>query len=180
MERMLAVMADDPAAALAGFVGMLCFAACPLFRGRGLLLLAYIGNNIGFALHYALLGHWTAVAMNGLMGVQTAFAIPLERAPQLRWAYYAVIPALALASVLTWQGLPSLLSVTATALSTLARLQTQERGLRLLLLASTPAWALHDVIVGSVPGLAADLVCFATGAIMLVRSPGCLTPPRSA
>jgi hypothetical protein len=178
MERMLAVMADDPAAAVAGFVAMVCFAAWPLFRGRGMMLVAYIGNNLGFAVHYALLGHWTAVAMNGLMGVQTVVAILLVRQPRLRWAYYALMPALALASALTWQGLPSLLSAAATTLSTIGRMQTNVTVLRLLLLASTPVWAMHDLTVGSVPGLAADILSFATGAMMLLRPAAALRPAR--
>jgi hypothetical protein len=57
MERMLAIGADNPAAAVAGSITMACLAAWPLFRERGTMLTAYIGNNLGFAVHYALLGH---------------------------------------------------------------------------------------------------------------------------
>jgi hypothetical protein len=35
------------------------------------MLIVYIGNNLGFVAHYTLLDQWTAVAMNGLMAVQT-------------------------------------------------------------------------------------------------------------
>ena len=169
MERMLAVMADNPAAAAAGFIAMGCLAAWPLFRARGTMLTAYIGNNLGFAVHYALLGHWTAVAMNGLMGVQTVVAIMLVRRPRLRWAYYALMPVLALASFVTWHGLPSLLSLAATTLSTIGRMQTNDTTLRVLLLSSTPLWAAHDLVVGSGPGLVADVLSMATGAMMLLR-----------
>jgi hypothetical protein len=138
MERMLVVMADNPAAAVAGFIGMACFAAWPLFRARWAMLITYIGNNLGFALHYALLDHWTAVAMNGLMSVQTVVAIMLDRQPRLRWVYYALMPVLVLASVATWQGPPSYLAAAATTLSTIGRMQTNEVVLRAFLLASTP------------------------------------------
>ncbi len=176
MERMLTIMADDPAAAVAGLTAMVCLATWPLFRARRMMLIVYIGNNLGFALHYALLGHWTAVAMNGLMSVQTVVAIMLVRQPRLRWAYYALMPVLALASAVTWQGLPSFLSAAATTLSTIGRMQTNDTVLRVLLLASTPFWAAHDLIVGSVPGLAADLLSMATGATMLLRR----SPPLRA
>jgi hypothetical protein len=169
MERMLAIMADNPAAAVAGFIAMACLAAWPLFRERGTMLTAYIGNNLGFAVHYALLGHWTAAAMNGLMGVQTVVAIMLVRQTKLRWAYYTLMPILALASVVTWQGPPSFLSAMATTLSTIGRMQTNDAALRVLLLASTPFWAAHDLIVGSGPGLVADVLSMATGAMMLLR-----------
>jgi hypothetical protein len=167
MEKMLGVMADHPAAAVAGLIATVCFASSPIFRARWKMLMAYIVNNLGFALHYALLGDGTAAAMNGVMGVQTVVAMMLVRRPGLRWAYYALMPVLALASVVTWEGLPSFLSATATTLSTIGRLQTNETVLRVFLLASTPFWAGHDLIAGSVPGLIADVLGMAIGATIL-------------
>ena len=122
-------------------------------------------------MHYALLGHWTAVAMNGFIGVQTVVAIALVHRPGLRFVYYTLMPVLVLATFVTWQGLPSVLSLTATMLSTVGRMQTNETALRVLMLASTPFWAAHDLVVGSLPGLIADLLSMATGAVMLLRSP---------
>jgi Bacterial inner membrane protein len=169
MERMLALIVDSPATAGAGVFGMLCLAAYPLFRARPLLLATYLGNNLGFAAHYALLGQWTAAAMNMGLGVQTLVAIGLVRQPRLRWAYYALMPLLLAATAMTWQGWPSLLSATATALSTLGRMQRNETALRILMLASAPFWAAHDLMVGSLPGLVADFSCMATGAWMLLQ-----------
>jgi hypothetical protein len=169
MERMLAALADNSMAALAGLIAMVCLATWPLFRARWAMLTTYIGNNLGFVVHYALLGQWTAVAMNALMAVQTIVAILLVRLPRLRWAYYALMPVLGAASVMTWQGLPSFLSAAATMLSTIGRMQSNETALRLLLLASTPLWAAHDLMVSSLPGLIADLLSMATGATMLLR-----------
>ena len=143
-------------------VAMACLAAWPLFRSRPVMLLTYLGNNLAFAVHYALLRHWTAVAMNGLMAVQTVVAIGLLRVPRLGRAYYGLMPVLAFASMATWNGLPSFLCAAATSLSTLWRMQRSETILRVLLLASTPFWAGHDLIVGSLPGLAADLLSMAT------------------
>ena len=169
MERMLDVMANHPTATGAGLVAMVCLTIWPLFRARWAMLVTYTGNNLAFVVHYALLGHWTAVTMNGLMSVQTVVAILLVRLPSLRWAYYALMPVLALASVLTWQGLPSFLSAAATTLSTIGRMQTNEIVLRVLLLASIPFWTAHDLIVGSLPELIADVLSMVTGATMLLR-----------
>ncbi len=180
MERMLAVMAGSPAAACAGLVAMVCLAVWPLFRTRPVMLSVYVGNNLAFVLHYALLDHWTAVAMNGLMAVQTIAAIGLVRYPGLRWAYYAMMPLLALASLVTWQGLASFLSAAATTFSTVGRLQTNETALRLFLLASTPLWAAHDLVVGSLPGLIADVLSMAIGAVMLRRSSAVHSPTTGA
>jgi inner membrane protein len=136
-----------------------------------MMLAVYIGNNLGFALHYALLDHWTAVAMNGLMGVQTVAAIGLVHHPRLRLAYLAFIPFMAGVTIATWQGLPSLLAAAATTLSTAGRMQGKETLLRVLLLAAMPFWAVHDLAVGSLPGLIADLLSMAIGAAMLLRRP---------
>jgi Bacterial inner membrane protein len=166
---MLTVTADNPLAAGFGLAAMACLVAWPLFRTRATMLIVYIGNNLGFAVHYALLDQWTAVAMNGLMAVQTIVAIWLIRWPRLRLAYYALMPVVAGASIATWQGSPSFLSAVATTLSTIGRMQRNETFLRALLLASAPFWAAHDLIVGSLPGLVADLLSMATGAAMLVQ-----------
>jgi hypothetical protein len=169
MHQMLAVLAANPVADGAGLVAMACFVASPLFPARWMMLTAYIGNNLGFALHYALLGHWTAVAMNGIMGVQTVVAIVLVHRPWFRWVYYALMPLLVVAGAITWQGKPSFLAAAATTLSTIGRMQTNEVALRSLLLAATPFWAAHDLIVGSFLGLSADVLSMATGATMLLR-----------
>src|SRR5260370_18962258 len=177
MQRMLAVLAANPAADGAGLVAMVVLMASPLFQARWMMLIAYSGNNLCFALHYALLGHWTAVAMNGLMSVQTVVAIMLVRQPRLRFAYYALMPVLALASVVTWQGLPSFLAAGATTLSTIGRMQTNDTVLRVLLLASTPFWAVHDLLVVSAPGLIADVLSMPIAATMFLRhSPPALIP----
>src|SRR5262249_20366704 len=99
----------------------------------------------------------------------TVVAIWLVRWPRLRWVYYALVPALGGASLVTWHGLPSVLAATATALSTIGRMQRNEILLRVLLLASTPCWTAHDLMVGSLPGLVADVLSMTTGATMLLR-----------
>jgi hypothetical protein len=161
-----------PFATTAGLVAMVCYAAWPLCGSRSTILAAYVANNLAFMLHYALLGHWTAVAMNSILALQTVGAMRLVTRPRLRWVYYALMPVVAFGSLITWQGVPSLLAGVAATLSTLGRMQTNERFLRLWLLASAPFWLAHDVIVMSLPGQAADVLSMASGAMMLAkRSP---------
>ena len=51
--------------------------------------------------------------MNGFMSAQTIVAIMLDRRPRLRAGYYAPMPLLAFASVVTWEGSPSFLAAAA-------------------------------------------------------------------
>jgi hypothetical protein len=169
VDQLLAIIAEKPAASSVGLVGILCFAAWPLFRSRSMMLAIYLGNNLAFAAHYALLDHWTAAAMNGVMAAQTLAAIWIVRSPQLRWIYYALIPLLAALSLATWHGLPSFLAAMATAFSTIGRMQGNETIMRVLLLASTPFWAAHDLAVGSLPGLIADFLSMAIGTTRLCQ-----------
>jgi hypothetical protein len=131
------------------------------------MLVTYIGNNLGFMLHYSLLGEWTAVVMNGVMALQTVVALYLVERPQLRWVYYLLMPALAGGSLITWQGLPSLLAGCAAMLSAVGRAKANELYLRGWLLTSAAIWLGHDYVVGSLPGLTADLLSMTTGAAML-------------
>jgi Bacterial inner membrane protein len=168
MEHMLTATSNNPAAAGAGLVAMVCFVACPLCCTRATMLMAYIGNNLGFVAHYALLGQWTAVAMNAFMAVQSVVAMYLVRRPWLRWLHYALMPILVFGSYMTWQASPSLPAMAATTLSTIRRMQGNETVLRAWLLVSTPFWMVHDSIVGSSLGLIADILSMATGATMLL------------
>src|SRR5262245_64557256 len=53
---------------------------------------------------------------------------------------------------MTWQGWLSLLSTIATTLSPFGRMHASDLVLRVLMLASAPLWAAHDLFVGSLPG----------------------------
>jgi Bacterial inner membrane protein len=75
---------------------------------------------------------------------------------------YAHASLLAVATFATWQGWVSCFAAAATALSTIGRIQNNETFFRVLMLATTPLWAVHDVMVGSLPGLAADILSMTT------------------
>ncbi len=147
MEQVLIVTTLHPVAACAGFVAMICYAAWPLCRTRPTMLVTFIGNNLGFMLHYSLLDQWTAVAMNGVMALQTVVAMYLVERPRLRWVYYLLMPALAGGNLITWHGLPSLLAGFAATLSAVGRVQVNEIYLRAWLLTSAAIWLAHDFVV---------------------------------
>jgi signal transduction histidine kinase len=153
----------DPLAAFFGVVGMVCLMSWPLFRSRTGMLAAQLGIAVGLGLHYWLLGVRTAAVMQALSFAQIVAAIPLARRPGLRVLYLALVPVIAAAAALTWQGLPSFFSSAALSLITLARMQRDPRRLRILMLVAGPFWMTHDWMVGSLPAFSADLVSFSVG-----------------
>jgi len=169
MDQMLNSIIEHPVAGGAGIFGMVCLAAYPMFRSRPLLLTAYLANNCGFATHYALLGDGTAELMNTVIGAQTLVAVSLVRWPVLRWLYYALMMVSFGGAAITWHGWPSFFCLTATSLSALGRLQRSETPMRTLMLSSSPFWGVHDLLIGSLPGLVADMGSTATGTLMLLR-----------
>ncbi len=86
-KHVLAVMVNDPVAAAPGWPRWYCRRVA-MFRALPTVLMVYIGDNMGFVAHYALLGDRTAAAMNGLLAVSTLVAIWLVRQPRLRSVYY--------------------------------------------------------------------------------------------
>jgi hypothetical protein len=170
MEQMLSTLIDKPVASIFGVIAMVCIIMWPVFGVRQNMLLVYLGNDLAFAAHYALLDLWTASAMNVLLGLQTVAAIYLEKLPGSRWFYIALIPVVAGASLLTWQGLTSILAAAATMLSTVGKMQHNEVALKLIVLSQAPFWGLHDLMVGSLPGFIAAVANMATAIMVLMRT----------
>ncbi len=179
MQEMIASLADRPLATAFGLMGMACLIAWPLFATRTRMLLAQIGIGVGMGIHFFLLGAWTGALMNGLSALQTAAAIPLADRPGLRKLYLALVPVIGVAAALTWNGWPSLFAALGMTLLTVGRMQTDTRAMRILLLAAIPFWAAHDLMVGSVPGLAADALSLCTG-LWSLRRPAVKPPVEAA
>jgi hypothetical protein len=170
---MLDTFLADPLASLFGVIGMVCLVTWPLFRSRTGMLTAQLGIASGLGLHYLLLGAHTAAIMQALSFVQIAAAIPLARRPGLNVLYLALIPVIATAAALTWNGAPSFFSAVGLAFITLGRMQTSTTALRVLLLCAGPFWMTHDWMVGSLPAFAADVASFVIGLwrVLTIRNP---------
>jgi hypothetical protein len=77
------------------------------------------------------------------------------------------LPLTAVALALTWHGLPSCFAALGLTLTSLGRYQIAVMRFRALILASIPAWSLHNVLVGSIPGLLSDGLTLASGGWLL-------------
>ncbi len=153
------------AAQACGWVGL---AGCCLWtfaRTRAGMIAVQLGTGWGFLLHWALLGHWTAALSTGLTLALAAASAALEgpagsrRVRAGRALFLALLPVIAGVTLMSWGGPESLFAGLGTAVACLARWQTDAGRFRGLLLASAAPWLVHNLAVGSLPAVAADLFC---------------------
>ena len=166
---MIETFLGDPVATAFGFAGAILAIAWPLFRGRTAMLLVQCGVHVAFIVHFYMLGAHTGSLMNVLALAQAAAAIPLARRPAFRLIYLTMLPFVAAGVILTWQGLPSVFSGFGMAFTSVARYQIRTMPFRLLLLVAGACWFGHNIVIGSVPGLTADVLSFGTALAMLWR-----------
>lgn len=163
------ILAANPVANLWGVVCVALGATWPLYKTRRGVLWAQAAVHVAFSLHFYLLGAYTGSLMNALGLGQALAAIPLGKKPGFKIIYLLTLPVIAAGAVLTWQGVPSVFSSLALAMFSLARYQTNIMAMRVLMLLGILGWTVHDILVLSIPGLAADAISFATSLWMIRR-----------
>lgn len=115
-----------------------------------------VAGSLLFALHYLLLGAPTAAAMC-VMGATQGLALVILVERRMRIGVVGGTLAVSAAvTALTWTGVTSALSQTGQLMSAIGRLQMDTQRLRLWFLASVGFWMTHNLMVGSVFGLASD------------------------
>jgi hypothetical protein len=155
---------------LLGACGILANFAWPLFHRRESMLAAQAAGCVFFTAHFALIDATTGAVMATFAGLQALAAIPLGARPGFRVVYLLTLPLTAAALAVTWHGLPSLFAAIGLTLTSLGRYQIVVLRFRTLILASIPAWALHNVLVGSIPGLLSDALTLASGGWVLLSA----------
>lgn len=166
---MLDSFLDNPAASAVGFFALVCLTVCPLFRTRNGILWAQLGAGAGFASHYALLGIAAPSLVNVLGLVQTLAALFSTRSEALNRIGYGLIPPMIGAGIYFWTGPTSALCVAAMGLIALGRMQSNQRTLRLLILAGGGFWLAHDYLAGAWIALTADFLSLTMGLAMLAN-----------
>lgn len=153
-----------------GLIGSAGGMAWPLFRTRAGMLVAQLVANLAFTVHFLLLEAATAAVMNGLSALQVGAALPLGQRPAFRWLYLAVLPLIAVALAVTWNGLPSLFAAAGAALISIGRYQTNVLRFRVLMTVALPLWLGHNALVGSVPGMLSDVTGLVLNLAYLARA----------
>jgi hypothetical protein len=161
--------AFDPTT-LAGLCGILATAGLalwPLFRTRAVMLSLQLGALALLSLHYALLGVTTAAVVNALGTLQLAACLAFGTHPRLRFLGYGLAGLMVVSSITTWQGLISLLSTSGNVVIAFGRVQTRADVMRMIVLAGTPFWLLHDLLIES-PVVLADTLSLLVGLVALL------------
>jgi hypothetical protein len=161
--------AFDPTtpAGLCGILATAGLAIWPLFRSRSVMLSIQLCALTLLGFHYALLGVTTAAIVNGLGILQLIACLAFGTHPKLRWLGFGLAGLMVASSIVTWQGLLSLLCTGGNVVIAFGRLQTKADRMRLLVLAGTPFWLLHDLLIES-PVVVADILSLLVGLVALL------------
>ena len=111
-----------------------------------------------WATHFFLLGAITGASMN-LIDTGRSFAFYKNKPTKRnRWLLWFFISLVTLATVLTWQGIISLLPLSGSVVGSIAYWQKKPKYIRRLGFMSSPPWLVYNVISGSYPGIAVEIL----------------------
>jgi hypothetical protein len=139
------------------------------FIERRTILLIQSAGSSAFGLHFFLLGSGTAAITCAISVLQLAAAGLIRDRGRLLLLYAALLPLAAWTVAATWQGLPSVLAATGAIFACAARLQRSTASLARISLYGAPLWIAHNVLVGSVFGLALDTVSIVGSSFICLR-----------
>lgn len=119
--------------------------------------------------HFFLLGAYAGAAMNSV-GIVRSVSFYKWRDKNRPWWVLAGILALSVVmTVLTWQGVVSLLPMLAMIVAAIAFWQRNEQRLRLLLLAVVPLWFMYNLTFSSYAGMLSDSLALFSTLVALYR-----------
>jgi hypothetical protein len=127
------------------------------FKERKQIICCLLVSCTLISTHFMLLHHWTAAGL----GLVAAARFTTSLFSTSRYFMYFFIGITWVVSALTYEGLLSIIGGTASSLGTVGSFCKQDKQLRILILACTLLWILHNVLAGS-PG-AVVLECFFAG-----------------
>ena len=142
-----------------GMVGLI-FAIISFQNNKRNLILVFLGfAQMCFIAHFALLGVWTASAMN-IVGAARTFFFMLRG--KKRWmdsniVMYTFISLFFIAGILSWQNWLSLLPIMAMAIETIGVWQKDPKKIRFIVIIPRPMWITFNVIHSSYAGILTEL-----------------------
>jgi hypothetical protein len=158
----------NPFALASATLAIVCLSAWPIFRSRQAMLLTQLAALGFLVLHYALVGAMTAAVVNLLGATQIVASLLVGNRSSWRWVSYALVILIVASTVVTWQGMISAYAAVGMLLVSIGRAQSGPQTMRLLVLAGTPFWLVHDLMIAS-PIAIADAACLLIGLWSLTR-----------
>lgn len=155
-------------ATIFGYAGVAANLCWPLMRQRTHLLAGQVIACLLMLTHFMLLGAITGAAIMGVAGLQASLAIPLGLSPKFKYIYLGSLLLTPIVCLLTWQGYQSIYSSLALAIVCVANFQLNQVRQRSILITAIFAWAAHNFIVGSIPGLVSNTLAFLISTYMLM------------
>ena len=154
-----------------GMVGLV-FAIFSFQNNKRHLILIFLGTaQIFFTIHFALLGVWTAVAMN-IVGMIRTFSFLLRG--KKKWMdkntlMYVFIGLFCIAGALSWKGWLSLLPIMAMNIETIGLWNKNPRLIRYSVIIPRPLWIIYSTIHRSYAGVMTELFVITSLLTAIVR-----------
>jgi len=154
-----------------GFIAFLFIVLSFQNNKRSLILLFLIIAQTAFVVHFALLGAWTAVAMNA---ISTARTCVFHQRDRKDWAnkriwFYLFFGLFWVAGILVWEGPYSLFPILAMSAETIGLWMEKTTHIRLLNLIPRPLWFIYNFIVGSYAGMLTEVFVFGSILVGILR-----------
>jgi hypothetical protein len=155
-------------------IGMiaLVFAILSFQNNKRHLILLFLGiAQLIFIFHFALLGVWTAAAMNIVGTIRTFSFVFKERKKWMdgNFVMYIFICLFLIAGILSWQNWLSVLPVAAMILETIGLWQKSPRRIRFIVFIPHPVWLVYNFIHGSYPGVLTEVFIVTSLIIGIIR-----------
>jgi hypothetical protein len=124
-----------------------------------------MGASLLWTVHFFLLGAVTGASMNLIDGTKCFVFYRNKPTSRNRWLLYSFISVAVLATALTWQGIISLLPLSGSALGSIAYWQKKPKYIRRLGFLTSPPWLVYNVISGSYPGIAVEILIMGSNVV---------------
>lgn len=153
-------------AQLVGGIGVALLIAAFQVNNRSAILKIQIANCLVWALYYLLVGAFTGAGMVIIAAIRCwAF----ERYRQHEWLLQFFIVVYAVTTLLTWEGITSILPFIGIILASVAMWQKTPQSIRLISLTPTAFWLPYNFTSGSYMGMIGDIVTFSSVTIGIIR-----------
>lgn len=155
---------------LVGFCGMIILFIMFQQNDRKRILICQIIGTSFFCIHYCMLGTYTGAALNAIAAVRAVIYYNRDKKffGSKIWLWLFIVIS-AVAGVLTWEGIISILPTIAMIIGSISVWVKKPRNIRILSFIPSPMWMVYNIINNSIPGIITETFVMTSIAISIVR-----------